>query len=90
VICKPSRCPATESAPVSCTGGPCPLGVCAVRQDVAWGIDWFARVASGKNRGTKEGVMPRVQIKDEKTYGKLRDTCASKEKAELIKALREH
>jgi hypothetical protein len=54
------------------------------------GIDWFARVAPGKNRGTKEGVMPRAQTKDEKTYGKLRDTGASKEKAELIKALRDH
>jgi len=34
--------------------------------------------------------MPRAQIKDEKTCGKLRDTGASREKAELIKALRDH
>lgn len=47
-----------------------PLGVCAVRRCAAWGIDWFARVAPGKNIGTKEAVMPRAQIKDEKA---LRD-----------------
>jgi hypothetical protein len=51
---------------------------------VAWGINWFARVAPGKNRGTKEAVMPRAQIKDEKTYRKLRGTGASKEKAARI------
>jgi hypothetical protein len=39
---------------------------------VACGIDWFARVAPGKKTGTKEAVMPRAQIKDEKTYRKLR------------------
>jgi hypothetical protein len=36
---------------------------------VAWGIDWFARVAPGKNIGTKEAVMPRAQIRDEKLCG---------------------
>ena len=35
-----------------------PLAVCAVRHCVAWETDWFARVAPGKNRGTKEAVMP--------------------------------
>ena len=50
---------------------------------MAWGIDWFARVAPGKNIGTKEAVMPRAQIKDEQAYRKLR-------MAELIKALRDH
>jgi len=34
---------------------------------VASGIDWFARVAPGKNRETKEAVMSRAQIKDEQT-----------------------
>lgn len=34
--------------------------------------------------------MPRAQMKDEKTYRKLRDTGASKEKAELIKARQDH
>jgi hypothetical protein len=34
--------------------------------------------------------MPSPQIKDEKTYRKLRVTGASKEKAELIKARQDH
>ena len=37
-----------------------------VRHCVAWESDWFDGVAPGKNRGTKEAVMPRAQIKDEK------------------------
>jgi hypothetical protein len=40
---------------------------------VAWRIDWFARVVTGKKRETKEAVMPRAQIKDEQTYRNLRD-----------------
>jgi hypothetical protein len=51
---------------------------------VGWEIDWFARVVTGKKTGTKEIVMPSAQIKDEKTYRKLRDTGASKEKAARI------
>jgi hypothetical protein len=46
---------------------------CAVCNGVTWGIDWFARVAPGKKRGTKEDVMPRAQIKAEQTYRNLRD-----------------
>jgi hypothetical protein len=34
--------------------------------------------------------MPRAQVKDEKTYRKLRDKGESKGKEELIKALRDH
>jgi hypothetical protein len=34
--------------------------------------------------------MPRAQIKDEKTYRKLRGTGASTEKAELIRARQDH
>jgi len=49
---------------------------------VAWGSDWFVRVAPGKKRGRREAFMPRAQIKDERTYRKLRT-------AELIKALRD-
>jgi hypothetical protein len=40
-------------------------------------------VAPGKNRETKEAVMPRAQSKDEQTYRKLRE-------AELVKTLRYH
>ena len=34
--------------------------------------------------------MPGAQIKDERTYRQLRDSGASKEKAELIKARQDH
>jgi len=40
---------------------------------VACEIDWFARVATGKKKETKEAVMPRAQIKAEPTYRNLRD-----------------
>jgi hypothetical protein len=49
---------------------------------VAWGIDWFVRVAPGKKRGRREAFMPRAQIKDEQAHRNLRV-------AELIKALRD-
>ncbi len=54
----------------------------AVRHHVAWGIDWFVRVAPGKKRGRREAFMPRAQIKDEQAHRNLR-------MAELIKALRD-
>jgi hypothetical protein len=31
---------------------------------VAWRIDWFVMVGTGKKRKTKEAVMPRAQIID--------------------------
>jgi hypothetical protein len=55
-----------------------------VSRRAAWEFDWFVMVAPGKKRSTKEAFMPRAQIKDEKTYRKLRDKGESKEKAARI------
>jgi Rho termination factor, N-terminal domain len=41
-------------------------------------------VNAGKNERSKEVTMPRAQIKDEKTYQKLRDQGESKNKAARI------
>jgi hypothetical protein len=41
-------------------------------------------VVAGKKRHTQEVTMPRAQIKDEKTYQKLRDQGESKEKSARI------
>jgi hypothetical protein len=41
-------------------------------------------VIAGKNRHIQEVTMPRAQIKDEKTYRKLRSQGESKEKAARI------
>jgi hypothetical protein len=41
-------------------------------------------VIAGKKRHTQEVTMPRAQIKDEKTYQKLRDQGESKEKSARI------
>jgi hypothetical protein len=45
---------------------------------------WFALVIAGKNEHAKEVTMPRAQIKDEKTYQKLRGQGESKEKSARI------
>jgi hypothetical protein len=45
---------------------------------------WFALVIAGKKRHTREVMMPRAQIKDEKTYQKLRGQGESKEKSARI------
>jgi hypothetical protein len=44
----------------------------------------FGLVNLGKTGSTKEVIMPRAQIKDEKTYQRLRDTGESKEKSARI------
>jgi Rho termination factor, N-terminal domain len=41
-------------------------------------------VKAGKHENPKEATMPRAQIKDEKTYQKLRDRGESKNKAARI------
>jgi hypothetical protein len=41
-------------------------------------------VDAGKHEHLKEATMPRAQIKDEKTYQKLRDQGESKKKAARI------
>jgi hypothetical protein len=46
--------------------------------------DWFALAVTGKRNNAKEGLMPRAQIKDEKTYSKLRGKGESKGKAARI------
>jgi hypothetical protein len=46
--------------------------------------NWFALLAAGKSANTKEATMPRAQIKNEKTYQKLRDKGESKGKAARI------
>jgi hypothetical protein len=61
---------------------PFPDGLVQTRHHVAWGIDWFVRVAPGKKRGRREALMPRAQIKDEQTHRHLRV-------AELVEALRD-
>jgi hypothetical protein len=44
------------------------------------GLPW----SPGRRRSTKEGIKPRAQIKDEKTYQKLRDEAkARKSRADL-------
>jgi hypothetical protein len=45
---------------------------------------WFALVLAGKNEHAKGVTMPRAQIKDEKTYQKLRGQGESKEKSARI------
>lgn len=71
--------------PVLIDGRDNPLSVSPrVSRRVAWEFDWFVMVAPGKKRSTKEAFMPRAQIKDEKTYRKLRDKGESKEKAARI------
>ena len=50
-------------------------------------MGWWSRfglVKPGKTGSTKEVIMPRAQIKDEKTYQKLRDKGESKEKSARI------
>ena len=45
---------------------------------------WFALLTAGKKTAGREELMPRAQIKNEKTYGKLRGKGESKEKAARI------
>jgi hypothetical protein len=45
---------------------------------------WFAEMTAGKYKRTKEAMMPRAQIKDEKAYQKLRDKGESKGKSARI------
>jgi hypothetical protein len=45
---------------------------------------WFVPAAAGKRTSSKEDIMPRAQIKDEKTYQELRDQGESKEKSARI------
>jgi general stress protein YciG len=47
-------------------------------------VRWFAEMTAGKYKRTKEVTMPSAQVKDEKTYQKLRDKGESKGKSARI------